>query len=478
MASTPDETIPRRAWMALFVSTLVVFLAVINVTSVNVAFPSIREDLDASDAQLSWVIGAYNLVVAALLMAAGRLADSIGRRKVYLPGVAVFAVGSMLCALAPDAGWLIFARVVQGVGGSITMAAGFAVMLPEFPPTRRSTPIGISGAAGALGAVVGPVVGSLLIDAFSWRAIFWINVPLCLLAIVLGPRFLSESSDPEATGHIDWVGVAVGTFSVGAAMFAITQSDSWGPFDGRVVGLVVVAVVLAVVLVKRSRVHPEPLIDLDLFRFRSFTSANIGSTFYGLAFVGGALASSLMLQDVWDLPIREVGLAFAPSPVLAAIVSSLAGRWADRIGHRWILTSGCLLSAFAYVLYLLTFDETAAPWSQYVPLSLFLGVGVGLTVSTWSSAGVSDVPPSRFGVAGATINTLRQAATGLGVTLAVVFVESAGDVTTLLGIQRAYMFVTVGYLLAAASVAMTFPSGSARDRAAATATEAGSTHRG
>ena len=136
------------------------------------------------------------------------------------------------------------------------------------------------------------------------------------------------------------------------------------------------------------------------------------------------------------------------------------------------------MSAFAYVLYLLTFDETAAPWSQYVPLSLFLGVGVGLTVSTWSSAGVSDVPPSRFGVAGATINTLRQAATGLGVTLAVVFVESAGDVTTLLGIQRAYLFVTVGYLLAAASVAMTFPSGSARDRAAATATEAGSTHRG
>ena len=466
MTATADETITRKAWMALFVSTLVVFLAVINVTSVNVAFPSIREDLDATDVELSWVIGAYNLVVAALLMASGRLADSIGRRRVYLPGVAIFAVGSMACALAPGTGWLIAARVVQGLGGSLTMAAGFAVMLPEFPPTRRSTPIGISGAAGALGAVVGPVVGSLLIDAFSWRGIFWINVPFCVLVLVIGPRFLSESRDPDATGRIDWVGVAVGTLAVGGAMFAITQSEAWGVLDSRIVALVVGAVVLAVLLVRRSRSHPEPLIDLDLFRFRSFTSANIGSVFYGLSFVGGALASSLMLQDVWDLPVREVGLVFAPSPVLAAIVSPIAGRWADRIGHRWILTAGCLSSALAYVLYLITFDETAAPWSQYVPLSLLLGLGVGLTVSTWSSAGVADVPPARFGVAGATINTLRQAATGLGVALAVLFVESAGDGTTLLGIQRAYTFVAIGYVLAAASVALTFPSGSARDRAA------------
>ena len=163
---------------------------------------------------------------------------------------------------------------------------------------------------------------------------------------------------------------------------------------------------------------------------------------------------------------------FAPSPVLAAIVSSFAGRWADRIGHRWILTAGCLVSAFAYVLYLLIFDETAAPWSQYVPVSLLLGIGVGMTVSTWSSAGVADVPPARFGVAGATLNTLRQAATGLGVVLAVSFVESAGDDTSLLGVQRAYVFVTVGYLLAAASVALTFPSGSARDRAQGAFSEA------
>ncbi len=478
MTATADETITRRAWAALFVSTLVVFLAVINISSVNVAFPSIREDFGSTDAELSWIIGAYNLVVGSLLLAAGRLADSLGRRRVYLPGVAVFALGSVLCALAPDTWWLVAARVVQGVGGSITMAAGFAVMLPEFPPTRRSTPIGIAGAAGALGAVVGPVVGSLLIDVFSWRGIFWINVPLCLLVLAIGPRYLSESKDPDATGRIDWTGVGIGTVAVASVMFAIVQTEVWGVADARVVGLIVLGLALGVALIRRSRVHPEPLIDLDLFRFRSFTSANIGATFYGLGFTAGALVSSLMLQDVWDLPVRDVGLAFAPSPLLAAAVSPIAGRWADRIGHRWILTVGCALCAVSYVSYIVVFDETAEPWAQYVPLSLPLGIGVGMTVSTWSSAGVADVPPGRFGIAGATFNTLRNGAYGLGIAVVVALIAAAGDDTTLLGIERAYGFIAVCYVLSAVSVALTFPAGAARDRAEAAVSPEAAARRG
>ncbi|MEM9204123.1 MAG: MFS transporter [Actinomycetota bacterium] len=473
MTSAPDETIPRRAWMALFVSTLVVFLAVINISSVNVAFPSIREDFGSTDAELSWIIGAYNLVVGSLLLAAGRLSDSLGRRKVYLPGVAVFGVGSVLCALAPGTWWLVAARVVQGVGGSITMAAGFAVMLPEFPPTRRSTPIGIAGAAGALGAVVGPVVGSLLIDAFSWRGTFWINVPLCLLVLAIGPRYLSESKDPAATGRIDWLGVLLGTIGVASVMFGIVQTEVWGVGDARIIALVMLGLGLAVALVRRSRTHPEPLIDVDLFRFRSFTSSNIGGAFYGLGFTAGALVSSLMLQDVWDLPVRDVGLAFAPSPLLAAAISPIAGRWADRIGHRWILAVGCGLCAVTYLGYIVVFDETAEPWRQYVPLSLPLGVGIGMTVSTWSSAGVSDVPPARFGIAGATFNTLRNGAYGLGTAVVVALIAAAGDTTTLVGIERAYGFIAICYVFAAVSVALTFPAGAARDRAEMSTSAAG-----
>lgn len=465
---TANETIPTRAWWALFVSTLVVFLAVINLSSVNVAFPSIREDFGSSDLQLSWVIGAYSLVVGAFLLAAGRLADSLGRRRVYLPGVAVFAVGSMLCALAPGTWWLVAARVVQGLGGAVTMAAGFAVMLPEFPPTRRSTPIGIAGAAGGLGAVVGPVVGSFIIDAFSWRGIFWLNVPLCGLVLFLGPRLLSESKDPDATGAIDWVGVVIGTTGVGAAMFAIVQTEVWGVADVRVIGLVLIGIGLAVTLVRRSATHPEPLLDLALFRFRSFTSANIGGALYGLGFTSGALASSLLLQDVWDISVVEVGLVFAPSPLLSAMVSPLAGRWADRVGHRLILAVGCGLCALAYLSYIIVFGEAPEPWRQYVPLSFALGIGVGLTVATWSSAAVSDVPPARFGIAGATVNTLRNGAYGLGIAIVVALIASAGDGASLVGVKRAYAFIAVCYLLATVSVLMTFPAGSARDRAEAT----------
>lgn len=464
-APIADDAIPRRAWLALMVSTMVVFLVVIDISAVNVAFPSIREDFDVSDSDLSWIIGAYTIVVGSLLMFAGRLADSIGRRTVYLPGVALFGFGSLLCGLAPGAGWLIGARVIQAVGGSVTMAAGFAVMLPEFPATRRATAIGVAGATGSLGAVVGPIVGSLVIDAFSWRGIFFLNVPMCALVVAIGPRLLRDSRDPNATGRIDRVGVLVGTAAVALVMFAIVESEKWGILDWRVLVLFATGATLVPVLIHRCRVHPEPLIELGLFRFRSFTSTNLGVALYGLAFGGGFLTNSLMLQDVWDLPIREVGVALAPGPVLAAIVSPLTGRWADRIGHRWLLGGGCLMLATSYLLLALVLEETPQVWTAFVPIGLLGGIGIGLTVATWSSAGISDVPPEKFGVAGATFNTLRQAAYGLGVAAVITLVASAGEVTTIAGIRRAWIWIVVGYVAAAVAVMATFPAGSARERA-------------
>lgn len=470
MSSFPtqvDETIPRRAWMALLVSTLVVFLSVINVSSVHVAFPTIRRELGATDVQLSWIVGAYSLVLGSFMLAFGRLADSLGRRRVYLPGVAVFALGSLICATAPGIEWLIVGRLVQGLGGAVTVATGFAVMLPEFPPMRRSTPIGIVGAAGGLGAVTGPVVGSLVIDLASWRGVFWLNVPFCLLVLVIGPRFLSESRAPDAAGRIDWWGVALGTAGIGSIMFAITQSDAWGFADPRIGGLAAAGLLLVGLLVRRSRHQPEPLLDLALFRHRSFTSANIGVVFFGLAFGAGALVSSILLQDVWDLTVRDVGLVLAPGPLLGAVLSPVVGWAADRFGHRWLLVVGCALCALGYTLLAIFISTDAAPWAQYVPLSLVVGMGTGLAVSTWNSAAVADVPTARFGTAAATVNTLRQVSIGLGIAVVVVLISSAGTTPTLLGVQRAYSFIACCFLSASVAVALTFPAGSARDRASA-----------
>ncbi|MGI9616142.1 MAG: MFS transporter, partial [Acidimicrobiales bacterium] len=199
----------RSPWIALSVTTLVFFLVVIDISAVNVAFPSISEDLDAPESTLSWIISGYNVTVAALLLTVGRLADSWGRKKLFLPGIVVFAIGSVLCGLAPSVGWLIGARVVQAIGGAIVSPTSLAVVLPEFPPEKRSAAIGVLGATGGLGAVAGPAIGSIIIDLWSWRGIFWINVPVCLLVLVVSPKILRESKNPNATGRIDVLGVVI-----------------------------------------------------------------------------------------------------------------------------------------------------------------------------------------------------------------------------------------------------------------------------
>lgn len=465
-APAVDTTITRQAWLALAVTTLVTFLVVIDISAVNVAFPSIQDDLETDRTTLSWIISGYNIVVGALLLASGRLADSIGRRKVFVPGVAIFAIGSMLCGLAYSVELLIAARIVQGVGGALVAASGFAVMLPEFPPARRSTAIGFAGATGALGAVVGPALGSFLIEIFSWRAIFFINVPLSLLVLILAPKFLRESKDPDAAGRIDLIGVLIGTLSVGLVMFGIVQSEEWGLADPRIWALVVVGAALLPILIRRSRQHPEPLLDLDLFAYRSFSSTAGGVALYGFAFTSGALVNSIVLQDLWDQDLAVVGLAFVPGPLLAAAISPLTGSFADRVGHRWLLGAGCALCAIGYLALLLFVGNEPAVWTRFVPLSLISGVGIGLTVATWSSAGLADIPQAKFGVAGATVNTIRQASYALGISVSITLLATGVDEFDLSAYRLAYAFITACYVAAGLSVVATFPSGNSSDRAA------------
>ncbi|MEZ5375932.1 MAG: MFS transporter [Acidimicrobiales bacterium] len=467
LPGTTDNVITKQAWLALSVTTLSTFLVVIDISAVNVAFPSIETDLETSRTTLGWIISGYNIVVGALLLASGRLADSVGRRKVYIPGVALFMIGSLLCGLAPSVGFLIAARLVQGAGGALVAASGFAVMLPEFPPSRRSTAIGIAGATGALGAVVGPALGSLLIDAFDWRSIFFINVPLSLLILVLSPKYLRESKNPDASGRIDLGGVLIGTLSVGLVMFGIVQSESWGLADWRVWALIVVGSALLPVLIRRSRVHPEPLIDLELFNFRSYSSTSTGVAFYGFAFTSGALVNSIVLQDLWEQDLSVVGLAFVPGPLLAAAISPLTGSFADRIGHRWLLGVGCLLCGVSYLALLVVVGPEPAVWNHFVPLSLISGVGIGLSVATWSSAGLADVPPAKFGVAGATVNTIRQAAYALGISVSITLLASGADVFDLSAYRWAYGWIAACYAVAAAIVLVSFPSGNAASRSVA-----------
>ncbi|NND74652.1 MAG: MFS transporter [Ilumatobacter sp.] len=468
--SAPDaapEAAGREAWLAVGVTTLVFFLSVIDVSAVNVAFPSIREDFGVSDTTLAWIISGYNITVAALLMVAGRYADSLGRKRLFIPGVMVFAVGSMLSGLAPNAAALIAARVVQGVGGAIIAPTALAVVLPAFPVNKRSTVIGLAGATGALGAVVGPAVGAFVTDVWSWRGIFLLNVPLCLIVLFLAPRLLQESKNPAATGRVDLLGVPIGTVGVGLVMFAIVRSEAVGLGDPRIWALTVAGLALIVVLVRRSAHHREPLIELDLFRHRSFASTNLGVAFYAMAFTSGFLINSLLLQELWDQSLPTTGKALVLSPLVAAIISPFAGRLADRIGHRWILAGGSLLCAAGYVSYALLLDGSPMVFSRFVPLSVPIGIGIGATIATWASAGLADVDPARFGTSNAMIRTTQQVCYALGISIAVAIISSGSGDTDIANYRLAWWFVAGAYTVSAVVIAFTFPAGSSSERSAA-----------
>ncbi len=456
--------IPRESWLALTVSTLVFFLVVIDVSAVNVAFPSIGDDFGTGETTLSWILSGYNVVVASLLLAAGRFADSVGRKRTFLPGVAVFMLGSLLCGLSQNTVQLVGSRVIQATGGAFVLATAIAVVLPGFPPQKRSTVIGITGGTGSLGAVFGPALGSFIIDTWNWRGIFFINVPICLLVLFLGPRLLQESKNPAATGRIDLIGVVMGTAAIALIMLGIVQSESWGIDDPRSLALIAAGAVLIPLLIRRSAHHPEPLLELDLFRYASFRGANAGAAFYSMAFTSGFLVNSLLLQRMWDLPITTTGKALMVSPLLAASISPLSGRLADRIGHRWILALGCLCSGASVLLYLTLLGPTPQVWTRFVPISLLAGVGVGSTIATWASAGISDVDPARFGTANATLRTTQQVFYALGVSIAITLLAAGSDGGGMQGFRWAWSFVAVMYLASAAVVALLFPSGSSHDR--------------
>lgn len=463
--AAPIEEATRKAWLALGVTTLLFFLVVIDVSAVNVAFPSIRDDFGVAEATLGWVISGYNITVASLLLVSGRYADSLGRKKLFIPGVFIFMVGSMLSGLAPNAAALIAARVVQGVGGAIISPTALAVVLGDFPANKRSSIIGITGATGALGAVVGPALGAFLTDLWSWRGIFWINVPICLVVLFLAPRLLRESKNPAAKGKVDLVGVPIGTVGMAMVMFAIVQSESWGLTNPLIAVVAAFGLVMLGLLIRRSKGHPEPLLELDLFKLRSFASTNAGVAVYSMAFTSGFLVNSLVLQELWDQPLTTVGVALVPAPLFAAIISPVAGRLADRIGHRWILAVGSLSCAVAYLSYPFLLDEQATVWTRFVPMSLFVGFGVGATIATWSSAGLADISPARFGTANATLRTTQQVFYALGISVVVAILANVSVDPQVAAFRRAWIFVGLAYAGAGLVVATTFPSGSSDDRA-------------
>ncbi|WP_420432017.1 MFS transporter [Candidatus Poriferisocius sp.] len=458
------EPVERRSWLALGAATAAAFMVVVDVSIVNVAFPSIQKSLGASNAALSWIVSGYSITVGSFLLLSGRLADRQGRRKMFNLGLAIFAVGSLFSGVAPEVEVLIAARVVQAMGGSLIMPSSLAMVLPEFPVSRRSAAIGMWGAMGALGAAFGPSIGALLIEGLGWRWIFYVNLPIAALVFMASTRLVRESRDEDSEGRLDVVGVPMGTLALALVMVAIVQGEGWGYGDPRIVVFAVVGVVLLPFVVWRSRSHPNPLLDLSLFSYRSFSSATASFGLYALGFVPGFLMSSLLLQDLWGLSVLEAGLGLTPGPIMASALSVPIGRMADRWGHRWLLTSGVALCGLSYLWLLLLAGESSAYFAVFLPSSIVLGTGVGLSIATFVSAAMCDISPSRFAIANATTRTVQQVCFALGIAVVVALFSSAPADDMLVGFQRAWIWVIASFGASAALIMAAFPAGTATRR--------------
>jgi EmrB/QacA subfamily drug resistance transporter len=424
------------------------FLAFLDATVTNLAVPALATDFDgASISDLSWVLTAYAVVLAALLAPGGRWADAIGRRRLFLGGVSLFTLASLACALAPSLGVLVGARAVQAAGAAAMLPASLAIVLADLPPQRRLAAVGIWSAFGAFAAAVGPSLGGVLVDAADWRVLFLINLPIGVAAVVAANRVLPRPAPNRAARRPDAVGSLLIAAAVGAVAVGLVQGPEWGWSAPETVGSLVAGLLLAPAVVLRSRRHPVPAVEITLWSSRRYAATNVASMFYGAALYSLLLAGILFLTDVWRYSEREAGLAATPAALVATVVAIAAGRRSGANTVRVLVVGGAVLYGAASVGFAAAVTSEPAFLTVWLPLGCVMGAAIGMITTGTSSAAASSVTPDRF--AGATGLNLaaRQVGGAIGIAAMAAVLHGAvpGDVGAY---QRVYL---VGAAFCAAS---------------------------
>jgi len=412
------------------VTALGAFIGALDVSIVNVAFPAIQRSFPTtSRASLSWIITGYSIVFGSLLVTAGRTADRLGPRRVFFIGLGVFSLGSALCGIAPSVPLLVFGRVVQGAGAACIRPASLSLLLGAFPAERRTEMVALWGGIGALAVATGPSLGAAIISAGGWRWAFYVNLPVALVAWLVGRTVLSESRPTARAAAADYLGVALVTGSLGSLVLAISQGRSWGWSSPRVTSLLAVTVALGIGFVARSARHPEPVVHLSLFSARSFTVANAATLVYAMGFFAMLLGNVLFLTGVWGYSTLRAGLAITPGPIVVALVSRPAGKLAARVGYRRVLLVGAVCFAGGMVLYASRAGIAPSYLTRWLPATLVTGLGIGLTFPVLSAAAVASLPAERFGVGSAVNQTARQIGGSLGIAILVAILGTPHSAT-------------------------------------------------
>ncbi|MGI5401767.1 MFS transporter [Streptomyces sp. CA-135486] len=404
---SPGEKIPGSIRLSTATGRWVILttvlgssMALLDSTVVNVALPRIGRDLNSDMAVLQWTVNAYMLTLASLILLGGALGDRYGRRKIFVFGVVWFAVGSLLCGLAPNDVVLVGARALQGIGGALLTPGSLALIQASFHPDDRARAVGLWSGLGGVGAAIGPFVGGWLVDGPGWRWVFLLNVPLAALCVPVALRHVPESRDPEHHGRFDVLGAALGAAALALVTYALIAPQVWAGVAGVLVGA-------AFVLVERRRA--DPMLPPSIFRSRQFTAVNLVTLCVYAAFAGFFFLAALQLQVVVGYSALGAGTALLPTTVLMLLLSARSGELAQRIGPRIPLTVGPLLCAGGMLL-MLRVDENASYLSDVLPALLVMGLGMVTLVAPLTATVLASVETARAGLASGINNAAARAA--------------------------------------------------------------------
>src|SRR6476661_8095125 len=403
----------------LLVVSAAVFMASLDLFIVNIAFPDRQRDLGGTDSSLSWILNAYAIVLAALLVPLGRIADMVGRKRAFVAGLGVFAVASGLAAAAPS-----------------------IELLSAAPLAKRTAYVGAWAAVGGVAAAAGPPIGGLLVG-LSWRWVFIVNLPVAAIALVAAVRVLREERDESASKLPDLLGAVVLTVGVGALTAAIVEGPEWGWGSARVLGLFAGSVVLLAGFARRNATHPLPVVEPELLRVRSFAAANLSALAFFAGFGAMLLGGVLFLTRVWGEDVLTAGLMISPGPLMAATFSVLGSKLTVRIGHRPVAMLGGLAFAAGSVWWAASMSAEPAYVSHFLPGFIVGGIGVGLVIPTLSGAAAAALPPHRFATGSAVFGMSRQLGSALGVALLVAVVGTPAPAEAV-GAFRGGVLIVIG----------------------------------
>jgi EmrB/QacA subfamily drug resistance transporter len=413
-----------RRWWTLGAMCFALFMIMLDNTVVNVALPSIQRGLHATTSALEWTVNAYTLTFAVTLVTGGRLGDLFGRRRMFLFGVAVFGASSFLIGLAQSDAWLIAFRAVQGVGSGFMMPATLSIITNTFDAHERGRAIGTWAGVSAMALAIGPVVGGFLVEEVSWQSIFFLNVPVAALAIAVTLLAAHESHDETAIREVDTPGVATLTIGLGALVLGLVQSNEWGWGSARVLGLFALALIALAAFVAIERSRRTPMVDFTFFRSRSFFGANVVAFIVSFAMLAMFFFIALYMQDILGFSPLQAGIRFLPSTVMIMIVAPIAGRLADRIGPRPLMTVG--LTIVAISLFWMTGITTRSSYGYLLVSFVLMGIGMGVTMSPMSTAAMNSVDVAKAGVASGVLSMVRMVGGTFGVAVMGAIIATLG----------------------------------------------------